>query len=104
MHEKCRCKKRWHVETDLRRGVNRSWAPAFGPRGWQARELRLVPRVGEQLEDGLSNPWRDVHDNVLAAKLAWMRQAARVSDHLEVPLESKRAVAHSHALVRGIQP
>ena len=38
-----------------------------------------------------------------AVKLAWMRQTARVSDHLEVPLEGKRVVADSHALVRGVQ-
>ena len=36
-------------------------------------------------------------------KLTWMRQAARVSDHLEVPLEGTRVVADPHALVRRVE-
>jgi hypothetical protein len=71
----------------LGRGVNRGWAPAFSPRIWRPPQPKRIRRIGEQLDKGLSNPWRDVHHNVPTVKLVWMRQTARVSDHLEVPLE-----------------
>ena len=61
------------------------------------------PPVGEQLDEGLSHTRRNVHDDVLAVKFAWMRQPACVSDHLEIPLERKRVVAHSHALVSRVE-
>ena len=67
------------------------------------RRLGPVQRVGEQLDERLSYTWRDVHHDVAAVKLVWMRQTARVSDHLEVPLEGKRVVADSHALVRWVE-
>jgi hypothetical protein len=36
-------------------------------------------------------------------KLAWMRQTARVSNHLEISLESECVIANSHAFVRRIE-
>src|SRR5687768_3319491 len=75
-------------------GVNRRRTPAFGPRVRSLRQPKLVRRVGEQLDEGLPHTRRDVHDDVAAVKLAGMRQTACVSDHLKVPLQGKRVVAH----------
>src|SRR5687767_245206 len=87
----------------LRRRVQRDWSLTFEFRVHGRRRLGLVRWVGEQLDERLSDTRRDVHDDMPAVQLAWMRQPACVSDHLEVALEGKRVVVHSHSLVRGVQ-
>ena len=73
------------------------------PRGRSLTNFAVVPWIREKLDERLPHPRRDVHDNVPAVKLAWMREPARVRDHLQIPFESERVVADSHALVRGIE-
>src|SRR6188508_2970512 len=84
--------------------VGRNLVRSVDSGGRSPTNLGGVPWIREKLDERLPDARRDAHDNVPAVKLAWMREPARVSDHLEISLEGERVVADSHSLVRGVQP
>jgi len=76
--------------------VRRDLVHSFDPGRRGPSLVDWVPWVRKQFDDRLPDAWRDVHDDMSPVKLIWMRQAARVRDHLKIPLEGERVVADSH--------